>query len=126
MKLGIVGSRRRCKLEDRQLLVKRVKELQPVMIISGGCSSGADLFAEEIAKNLGIPITIYHPKLECMKRYPYHEIVKANYARNQLIALECEYLLALVAEDRKGGTENTIEFFKKCKPTTWEECLELL
>lgn len=81
------------------------------MIISGGCLGGADNFAEEIARNLGIPITIYHPKLESIKRYPYHEIVKANHARNHLIAIHSDHLIALVAPNRRGGTENTIEYF---------------
>lgn len=126
MKLGIVGSRRRAKAEDLQLLVNRVRELQPDMIISGGCSGGADLFAEEIARNFGIPITIYHSKLESTKRYQYYEVVEANYARNQTIAFESERLIALVAKDRKGGTENTIKYFKKCKPYTWKHCLEIL
>lgn len=111
MKLGIVGSRRRAKPADRLLLVERVRELKPDMIISGGCSGGADLFAEEIARNLGIPITIFHPKLDSTKRYQYHEIVKANYARNMRIAVHSDHLIALVASDRKGGTEKTIEYF---------------
>lgn len=128
MKLGIVGSRRRAEAKDCQLLVKRVKELQPDMIISGGCSSGADHFAELIARNLGIPITIYYPKLDNTKRYPYHEIVKANYARNELIAKESDKLLTLVAPDRKGGTENTIDWFRAWHQhdDNWEEGLEIL
>lgn len=113
MKLGIVGSRRRAEPADRQILVGRVRELNPSMIISGGCSGGADLFAEEIARNLGIPITIYYPKLDSTKRYQYHEIVKANYARNKLIAQNSDRLIALVAPDRKGGTEHTIGLFNR-------------
>jgi len=128
MKLGIVGSRRRVKAEDRELLVKRVRELQPDMIISGGCLSGADVFAEEIARNLGIPITIYYPKLDSTKRYARHEVVKAMYARNELIAKDSDRLIALVAPDRKGGTENTIDWFRAHHQheDDWEDRLEIL
>lgn len=126
MKLGIVGSRRRARLEDLQILRERVKQLQPSMIISGGCPTGADAFAEQIAKELGIPITIYYPKLMGGRSYPPHIVREAMFARNQLIALEAEALIALVAEDRKGGTENTIGHFKGAKPFTWQDCLELL
>lgn len=126
MKLGIIGSRKRHTAKDLALLVKRVRELKPDMIISGGYSTGADEFAEIIARNLGIPITIYHPKLETTNRYPRHEVVKAMYARNDLIAWHSEALLALVAPNRKGGTEYTIKQFKKYKPVTWKNSLEIL
>ena len=123
MKLGIVGSRQRCFIEDGELLLGRIVELKPSMIISGGCLLGADKFAEDFAKELGIAITIYHPELEDGKKYSYFEIVKANYARNKLIAVYSDHLIALVALDRKGGTENTIGYFKN---THQEEDLEIL
>lgn len=126
MKLGIVGSRRRAKLEDLRILRERVRELKPTMIISGGCPTGADAFAEQLAKEFGIPITIYYPKLVRGKGYPPHEVREAMYARNIRIAIECEALIALVAENRKGGTEYTISQFKGCKPFTWKDCLEIL
>ncbi len=113
MKLGIVGSRRRCFPEDGELLLKRIVELRPSMLISGGCSIGADRFAEQFAQKLGIPIMIYYPKLNEVKTYTQEEIRKAMYARNKQIAYESDYLIALVAPDRKGGTENTIEYFRE-------------
>ena len=97
------------------------------MIISGGCTVGADEFAEIIARNLGIPITIYHPKLDTTNRYPRHEVVKAMYARNDLIAQNSDRLIALVAPNRKGGTEHTIDCFKAWHYyKNWEEKLEIL
>jgi len=126
MKLGIVGSRRRNSTRDYALLVDRVRALRPTMIISGGCAEGADKFAEKIAKDFGIPILIYHPHLLRSEDYKRWEVIEAMYARNEQIAMASEALIALVAEDRKGGTENTIGYFKKCKPTTWEESLEIL
>lgn len=126
MKLGIVGSRRRNSLQDKAILKERILELNPDMLISGGCHKGADFFAEEIAKELGIPITIYYPKLVQEKNYPPHMVRDAMYARNMLIALASDHLIALVAEDRKGGTENTIMHFKGSKPFTYEDHLEIL
>ena len=126
MKLGIVGSRRRNDAKDFSLLLKRVLDLQPELIVSGGCSKGADRFAEDIAKRLGIPILIYYPKLRQTSNYAYHEIVKANYARNELIAKNSDHLIALVAPDRKGGTENTIQHFKRIWIMSWKQKLEIL
>lgn len=124
MKLGIVGSRRRNDAKDFSILLKKVLDLNPEMIISGGCAKGADRFAEDIARRLGIPILIYYPKLKQTRNYKYHEIVKANYARNMRIAVHSDHLIALVAPDRKGGTENTIEYFKR--HGMGEEELEIL
>lgn len=124
MILGIVGSRKRDTIKDYSILVERVKKLKPDMIISGGCSKGADKFAEDIAEILGIPITIYYPRLVKGQHYQYHEVVRANYARNKLIAWQVDKLIALVAVNRKGGTENTIKHFKVCHSR--EEDLEIL
>jgi len=126
MKLGIVGSRRRNSPEDKRLIRERILELRPEMIISGGCPKGADKFAEELAKELGIAIAIFYPKQETKLLQNYYGRVEAFYKRNEQIAMHSEALLALVASDRKGGTENTIKYFKKCKPSTWENCLEIL
>lgn len=117
MILGIVGSRKRYKSEDYESLLNRVVALNPTMIVSGGCWIGADAWAQEIAEDHGIPITIYHPALKRWIKYKYWEVTKANYARNELIAKNCTHLIALVSPDRKGGTENTIKHFKKHHPT---------
>ena len=111
MKLGIVGSRRRCFLEDGELIEKRILELKPSMIISGGCTVGADSFAEEFARKLGIPIIIFHPKAPAGQSRQCW--IEAFYERNRQIAWFSDYLIALVAPNRQGGTENTIKHFKE-------------
>jgi len=111
MRLGVVGSRRRNSLRDKNLLKKRVKALNPNIIISGGCPKGADKFAEEIAEELNIPIRVHRPAIR--ENALYFERVRAYYARNQKIAEDSDYLIALVSEDRKGGTEDTIRRFLK-------------
>ena len=126
MKLGIVGSRRRAKTEDHLILRQRVIDLNPEMIISGGCPTGADAFAEQIAREMGIPILIYYPKLDSLRTYTRQQVIEAMYARNKLVAIKSDYLIALVASNRKGGTENTIKYFVEYYSFTWKENLEIL
>jgi hypothetical protein len=48
------------------------------------------------------------------KWFDYDTMCNIFYRRNEEIAKEpMDYLLALVAPDRKGGTENTIKYFKQ-------------
>lgn len=87
-------------------------------IVSGGCKLGGDRFAERIAKAMKVSIKIHYPdksKLDpiLMKKNPRAAYAKINYARNTLIAKDADILIACVAEDRKGGTEDTIEKFRK-------------
>lgn len=112
MKLGIVGSRRRNSQEDKAIIKARILALRPTLIISGGCPQGADRFAEELAKELGIPTKIFHPQIP-KSGAPRWVYAKAYFARNELIAKLSDRLIALVSTDRKGGTENTIGYFKK-------------
>lgn len=112
LKLGIIGSRKRNTEHDKQLILDKVKELNPDVIISGGCAKGADKFAESIAEELEIDKDIKYPDIK--PGMNYLELCKAYYARNKLIAENCDILIALVAPNRKGGTENTIKYFLKC------------
>ena len=114
MRLGVVGSRRRNTLFDRDILfsfIKRAKELFPnISLISGGCNRGADKFAEYIATSLSIPIIIHLPDRTKLPPNPQRwDFTRINYARNILIAKDCDVLVALPASDRKGGTEHTIK-----------------
>ena len=110
LRLGIVGSRKRNSTEDFNAVLNAVKELKPSLIISGGCSKGADNFAEIIAKQENIPIKIFYPKFESKA---YSDLVKGYYARNKLIAENSDKLIALVCPERKGGTENTIGYMEE-------------
>jgi len=106
--IGIVGSRRRDSLKDLELVKVKFFELyqKGALIISGGCPKGGDRFAEIIAKNNGIPILIFYP--DWMK---YGKV--AGFLRNRHIAENSEFLIACVAQDRTGGTEDTIKKFIK-------------
>jgi len=115
IKIGIIGSRRRNKHEDFVTLQGKVMQFveeygkDNVTFVSGGCPKGGDRFAEILAKQLEIPIVIHYPdksKLEANTRWAYAKIC---YARNTLIAQDADILVACVASDRKGGTEDTIK-----------------
>lgn len=119
MVIGIVGSRRRNSNKD---FIKVKEALVSVYrrgdtLVSGGCPKGADRFAEIIACTASIPIQVHYPdrnKLDpkLPKRVAF---AKINYDRNTLIAQDADILIACVASDRKGGTEDTIKKFLKRK-----------
>lgn len=112
--IGIVGSRRRCSVSDYQQLVAAFNSIykEGDTVVSGGCQTGGDAFAEKLARCKGLTITIHFPKWKALGK-------KAGFVRNRKIATDCSCLVALVAEDRKGGTEHTIRRAKELgKPVT--------
>lgn len=141
--IGIVGSRRRNSNQDKSALISKIKELmqtyggpENVRFCSGHCKLGADKFAEEIAlevygQEFFNKMIIHKPDenkldknlLKINSRATYREI---NYDRNTLIAIDSDVLVALVASDRKGGTEDTIRKFKKVNSKSWDNKLFLL
>lgn len=118
--IGIVGSRRRDSDKDFQTCLKTFFRFYEKgdSIVSGGCEEGGDNFAERIAKAYGISITIHYPRQEDLDKKletknPKAAHTKINFARNAFIARDCDILIALVAEDRTGGTEDTIKHAEK-------------
>lgn len=114
LKLGVVGSRRRNSIKDKKLLKEFIYKAKQLFgnleLISGGCPKGADRFADEIAYELNIPIINHYPDKSKLSSNPKrYEFTKIYYDRNILIAKDCDCLVALVAYDRKGGTEHTIK-----------------
>ena len=105
-KIGIIGTRRRNNNEAYKKVENDFFEIYENgdWIVSGGCPKGGDRFAEVIAKKHGIPILIFYPNWERFKR-------GAGIVRNGDIAFHSDVLIACVAKDRKGGTENTIKSF---------------
>lgn len=129
--IGIIGTRRRDSQKDFDALSKvffQVYKLGDV-IVSGGCPKGGDRFAEVLAKVTSMKPVIFYPEKENLdpdlvaKGLLRAAYAKINYARNTLIAEKSDILLALVAPDRKGGTEDTIKKFKKMKPNGL--CIEI-
>ena len=106
--IGIVGSRRRANDADLFLLTEQFDKIYESgdTLVSGGCPTGGDNFAERIAKKAGLTITIHYPDWDQYGK-------GAGFVRNTKIAEDCDVLLALVASDRKGGAEDTIKKAEK-------------
>ena len=106
--IGIVGSRRRNSQADYALVYNAFDVVcEPGdRIVSGGCPQGGDAFAERIAKQRQVPITIFYAQWDRLGR-------GAGFARNGDIARDADVLIACVAEDRLGGTEDTIKKYLK-------------
>ena len=109
--IGIVGSRRRNTSKDKTLTYQKFLDIYQVgdEIVSGGCPQGADSFAEWIAKVEQVPIKIYYAEWDRLGK-------SAGFSRNGLIARDAHELIACVALDRTGGTEDTINKFGKKGP----------
>ena len=116
MIIGIVGSRRRDSEADYKLCEEAFLKIykEGDIIVSGGCRQGGDRFAEIIRDKFKVPMEIHYPdkskldpvKMEKNIKLAYAEI---NYARNTLIANDADVIIAVVAPDRKGGTEDTLK-----------------
>lgn len=101
--IGIVGSRRRAGNDD--YLACRAAFMDVFRdgdrIVSGGCPAGGDHFAEIIARGMGLTITVHHADWRGKGK-------AAGFVRNTRIAEDADVLIALIAADRLGGTEDTI------------------
>ncbi len=107
-KIGIVGSRRRNTMNDLNILRAKLLVVMDEgdWLVSGGCPPGAVNMAEGFAKEYGMSITIHYPD---WKKYGK----AAVFVRDSKIAEDCDVLIALPHEDRKGGTEDTIKRAEK-------------
>jgi hypothetical protein len=115
-RIGIIGSRRRNAEEDYDTIEEAFFDIYEIgdIIISGGCPKGGDRFAEIIAGWFKIPIVIHYPDKDSLPRPAYKwDFARINYERNTLIARDSDILIACVAPDRRGGTEDTIKKYLK-------------
>ena len=117
--IGIIGTRRRNHPTDYQVILNAFYEVcnEKDWIASGGCPKGGDYFAECISKATGIPIITFHPNWDKYGK-------GAGFVRNSLIAKYSNIIIACVAEDRKGGTEDTIKKFLKKVGLTEKEAIK--
>ncbi len=101
--IAVVGSRRRNTLADKMLLIRTLADVvvDGDRLVSGGCHTGADRFAEEIARQMGMTIIIHHADWDKYSK-------AAGPIRNSQIVADCDVMVALVAADRTGGTEDSI------------------
>ena len=101
--VAIVGSRSRTDPETVERLVAKLPA--GTVIVSGG-ASGPDTWAEEAARKYGFPVKIFRPDLEGARSQG--QVTRRHHNRNQRIVDIADELIALVAPDRRGGTEDTI------------------
>lgn len=108
MKVAVVGSRRYGK---RELVMDEIAKLPPgTVVVSGGCR-GPDTWAVEAARARGLKVLVIMPDLQgCRRRF---EHTRRYHERNQRVADACDRVVAFVAANRKGGTEDTIRRARK-------------
>ena len=113
-KIIIIGSRRRDTHSDfvkvHNCFVAIYSEGD--MIVSGGCKKGGDRFAEILIKEFKTPKKIFEAKWRKDGKYNRY----AGFERNTLVAKFGDEVIACVAPDRRGGTEDTIRKFEKFHP----------
>jgi len=108
----IIGSRRRNSNKDFEKVKRWFFSIYKNgdKIVSGGCKKGGDKFAENLANTYGIPKKIFKPD------YEKYGCPAALFIRNTKVAKFGSIMIACVAPDRTGGTEDTIKKFKKFHP----------
>src|SRR4051812_41664057 len=102
-RIGIVGSRSR---EDRETVERLVASLPAGTVVVSGGAKGPDTWAEDAAKQHGLETLIFRPDLDGVRSQGM--ATRRYHARNQQIVDAADELVALVAVQRKGGTEDTI------------------
>lgn len=102
MKLAIVGSRGVKSADIGSIVAEH--GLHPTTVISGG-ALGIDKLAERWAKDNGIPTEIYLPD------YKRH-LQGAPIRRNELMARDCDILLA-IWDGKSKGTAHIVKYAQK-------------
>lgn len=75
------------------------------VVVSGGCR-GVDTWAAEAARAAGLDVVEHRPNLDGVRSRG--EASRRYHDRNSVVIDGCDSVIALVAEDRRGGTEDTI------------------
>jgi len=107
MRIGIIGSRRRT---DRSVVETCIAELAPETVVVTGGAIGPDRWAEQAARARGLGVVVHEPVGEASTRW---QATERYYARNQAIVDDSDRIIAFVAPDRAGGTEDTIRRAKR-------------
>lgn len=112
--IGIIGTRRRDTDHDFRLVENEFLRHyhDGDIICSGLCSKGADRFAVILSEK-------YHASGRWYKANWQRDGKAAGFIRNTYIAEDSDILIACVADDRKGGTEDTLRKFKNLGKKNW-------
>jgi len=123
VRIGVVGSRRRNSKADKAIVYGELDRFVAeggAVIVSGGCKTGADKFAREYALDNGLELVEHLPDLTGVRGRS--DAIGRYYARNAALVADCDILVAIVAENRRGGTENALSHaYKRSIPVhIWE------
>ncbi len=102
--VAIVGSRSR---RDPETVERLVAGLPADTVIVSGGAPGPDTWAEQAARKQGLAVQVFRPELEDARSQG--QVTRRYHNRNQRIVDVADELIALVAPDRRGGTEDTIQ-----------------
>ena len=101
--IAIIGARRRT---DQETVERLVAGLPTDTVIVSGGATGPDTWAEQAALRRGFATKIFRPDLNGAASQG--QKTRRFQARDQQIVDAADEVFALVAPDRKGGTEDTI------------------
>lgn len=99
-RIAIVGSRSRT---DRETVERLVAESPIDTVIVSGGAPGSDTWAEQAAKMRGLAVQVFQPDPEGARSEG--QVTRRYHNRNQRIVDAADEVVALVAPDRRGGTE---------------------
>ena len=99
----MVGSRRRT---DRDTIEAAVGDLPIGTVVITGGATGPDRWAEQAARTREFEVVVHRPDLHGVRAR--WQAAKRFYALNQRIVDDSDLVIAFVAPDRTGGTEDTI------------------
>jgi predicted Rossmann fold nucleotide-binding protein DprA/Smf involved in DNA uptake len=103
VRVGVVGSRRRT---DREVVETYIAQLAAGTVVITGGAKGPDQWAEQAARTRGLEVVVHEPDLDGARTR--WQAAERFYARNQRIVDGSDLVIAFVAPDRTGGTEDTI------------------
>lgn len=109
MRVLVCGSRRWSDYQaiERRILDLAVDQRGELLIIHGGHTEGADLYAEEACEALGVHSSIVRARWK-------HYGLRAGPIRNRVMAtLEPELVIAYRAAGKSKGTDDMIDVAKK-------------
>ena len=124
MKVAVIGSRDYQNIRKIKLTLFELKRKfgDKLIIISGGAKYGADKFARKYALEFGMRYREFNPAHTTKNLYsamsddyydkPYH--VSQFHHRNNLIAKNCDYMIALIPNgSTANGSESAIKSAQK-------------
>ena len=112
--VAVGGSRRRGTDADREQVMFACAERlerpdgRPVVFVSGGCPQGADRHVELFVEAAGLTLVRFLPAL-APEGAPHWLRTGLLHARNTRVVMLGHELLAQVADDRTGGTEDAVK-----------------